>query len=42
MAFVIDASVAIARRLRDHDGTPYAGTVIEQGGLENVVVPDLF
>ena len=42
MAFVIDASVAIARRLPDRPGTPYAGTVIEQGGLENVVVPDLF
>ena len=42
MALVIDASIAIVRRLPDRPGTPYAGTVIEQGGLENVVVPDLF
>ena len=42
MAIVIDASIAIARRLRDRPGTPYADSVIEQGGLENVVVPDLF
>ena len=42
MAIVIDASIAIARRLRDRPGTPYADSVIEQGGMENVVVPDLF
>ena len=42
MAIVIDATIAIAKRLRDRDGTPYADSVIEQGGLENVVVPDLF
>ena len=42
MAIVIDASIAIARGLRDRPGTPYADSVIEQGGLGNVVVPDLF
>ena len=42
MVLVTDASVAIARRLRDRPGTLYADSVIEQGGLENVVVPDLF
>ena len=42
MALVIDASVAIARRLRDREGTPYADFAIERGGLESVVVPDLF
>lgn len=42
MVLVTDASVATARRLRDRPGTLYADSVIEQGGLENVVVPDLF
>lgn len=42
MAIVIDASIAIAQRLRDREGTPYADFAIEQGGLESVVVPDLF
>ena len=42
MALVIDASVAIAWRLRDREGTPYADSAIERGGLESVVVPDLF
>lgn len=42
MALVIDASVAVARRLRDREGTPYADFAIERGGLESVVVPDLF
>ena len=42
MAVVIDASIAIARRLRDRPGTPCADSVIEQGGLESIVVPDLF
>ena len=42
MAVVIDASIAIARRLRDRPGTPCADSVIEQGGSESIVVPDLF
>ena len=42
MTVVIDASIAIAGRLRDRPGTPYADFVIEQGGLESIVVPDLF
>ena len=42
MTIVIDASVAIALRLRDREGTPYADFAIERGGLESVVVPDLF
>ena len=42
MAIVIDASIAIAWRLRDREGMPYADSAIERGGLESVVVPDLF
>ena len=42
MAIVIDAYIAIAQRLRDREGTPYADFAIERGGLESVVVPDLF
>ena len=42
MAIVIDASIAIAWRLRDREGTPYADSAIDRGGLENVIVPDLF
>lgn len=42
MAIVIDASIAIARRLRDRPGTPYADAVIERGGLDAIIVPDLF
>ena len=42
MAIVIDASIAIAWRLRDREGTPYADSAIGRGGLENVIVPDLF
>ena len=41
MALVVDASVAIARRLRDRSGTPYADAVVERGGVEGMVVPDL-
>ena len=42
MAIVIDASIAIAWCLRDRPGTPDADAVIAQGGLEGIVVPDLF
>ena len=42
MAVVMDASVAIAWRLRDRPGTPYADAVVERGGLEGMIVPDLF
>ena len=42
MAIVIDASVAIAWCLRDRPGTPVADATIEQGGVEGIVVPDLF
>ena len=42
MAIVIDASVAIAWRLRDREGTPYADSAIDRGGLGNIIVPDLF
>ena len=42
MAIVIDASVAIAWCLRDRPGTLDADAVIGQGGLEGMVVPDLF
>ena len=42
MAIVIDASIAIAWCLRDRPGTPDADAVIAQGGLERIVVPDLF
>ena len=42
MAIVIDASIAIARCLRDREGTFYADTVVEQGGLEGILAPDLF
>ena len=42
MAIVIDASIAIAWRLRDREGTPYADSAIDRGGLKNVIVPDLF
>ena len=42
MAIVIDASIAIAWCLRDRPGTPDADAAIEQGGLEGIVVPDLF
>ena len=33
MALVVDASVAIARRLRDRPGTRYADAVIEAGAV---------
>lgn len=39
---MVDASVAIAMRLRDRPGTPYADAAIERGGLDGIVVPDLF
>ena len=42
MAIVLDATIAIARRLRDRPGTPHADAVIKRGGLEGMVVPDLF
>ena len=42
MAVVIDATIAIARRLRDRPGTPYADAVVERGGLDAIIVPDLF
>ena len=42
MAIVIDASVAIAWCVRDRPGTLVADATIEQGGLEGIVVPDLF
>ena len=42
MAIVIDASVAIAWRLRDQDGTPFADAVVERIAVEEAVVPDLF
>ena len=42
MAIVIDASVAIAWCLRDRPGTLNAGATVEQGGVEGILVPDLF
>ena len=42
MAIVIDASIAIAWCLRDREGTFYADAVVEQGGLEGTLAPDLF
>ena len=42
MAVVVDATVAIAMRLRDRPGTPYADAAIERGETEGMVVPDLF
>ena len=42
MAIVIDASVAIAKRLRDQDGTPFADAVVERIAVEEAIVPDLF
>ena len=42
MAIVIDASVAIAWRLRDQDGTTFADAVVERIAIEEAVVPDLF
>ena len=42
MAVVVDASVAIAMRLRDRPGTAYADAAIGRGGLAGTVVPDLF
>ena len=42
MAIVVDATIAIARRLRDRPGTPYADAVIVRGGTEGMLVPDLF
>ena len=42
MAIVLDATIVIARRLRDRPGTPYADAVIARGGVESMVVPDLF
>ena len=42
MAIVIDASVAIAWRLRDQDGTPFADAVVERITVEEAIVPDLF
>ena len=42
MPIVIDASVAIAWRLRDREGTPFADSTIEVGESEGMIVPDLF
>ena len=42
MAIVIDATIAIAKRLRDRDGTPFADAVVERIGTEETLVPDLF
>ena len=42
MAIVIDATIAIAKRLRDRDGTPFADAVVERIGIEETVVPNLF
>ena len=42
MTVVIDASIAIANRVRDRPGTPYADAIIEQGRLDAFIVPDLF
>ena len=42
MAIVIDATIAIAKRLRDRDGTPFADSVVERIGTEETLVPDLF
>ena len=42
MSLVIDASVAIAWRLRDHDGTPYADAVMDRISSEIIIVPGLF
>ena len=42
MAIIVDASIAIAWRLRDRLGTPYADAAVERGGTEGMVVPDLF
>ena len=42
MAIVIDASVAIAWRLRDRAGTPYSDAALERIADEEAVLPDLF
>lgn len=42
MAVVIDASVAIAWRLRDHDGAPYADAMMDRALSGTVIVPSLF
>ena len=42
MTVVIDASIAIASRVRDRPGTPYADAIIERGKLDTIIVPDLF
>ncbi len=42
MPIVIDASVAIAWRLRDREGTPLADSAIEAAESDLMVVPDLF
>ena len=42
MVLVVDASVGIAWLLRDRPGTPYADAVVERGGVEGMIVPDLF
>ena len=42
MAFVIDASVAIAWCLRDREGTAQADAVMERASSETIIVPGLF
>ena len=42
MVVIMDASVAIAWKLRDRPGTPYADAAVDRGGTEGMVVPDLF
>ena len=42
MAFVIDASVAIAWCLRDRDGTAQADAAMERASSETIIVPGLF
>ncbi len=42
MPVIVDASVAIAWRLRDREGTTFADSVIEAGESDELIVPDLF
>ena len=42
MVVIMDTSVAIAWKLRDRPGTPYADAAVDRGGTEGMVVPDLF
>ncbi len=42
MAIVIDASLAIARCLRDRDDTTWADMVMERASYETIIVPSLF